>query len=102
MSFLALFLLLPFAISLSHSPSLRIFSSPSFLAPHALRIGIVSPCLAETRREARSGLESIDYPKKLLLRLRVLSVPSLSLPSYISVSLSPLWHARFHSRVSTR
>lgn len=59
---------------------------PRFPAPH----GIVSLCLAETRREARSG-RSIDYPKKLLLRLRALSL-----------SLSRSWHARFRSGVSTR
>lgn len=98
--FLALFLFLLLAISFSPSSlSLQIFSSPRFLAPHAFGVSIVSPCLAETQREARFGLESIDYPKKLL-RLRVLSV--LYLFSYISVPLLPSWHARFRSQVSTR
>lgn len=69
------------SLSLFFSLALRIFSSPRFLAPHAFGVSIVSPCPAETQREARFGLESIDYPKKLLLRLRVsLRSRSISFP----------------------
>lgn len=79
-----------FCLSLSpfFSLALRIFSSPRFLAPHAFGVSIVSPCPAETQREARFGLESIDYPKKLLLRLRVLSVLALSLFLYLRSPLA--------------
>lgn len=97
----SLWLSRPFPISASLFFSLFLFLSlspdlfiPRFLAPHALGVSIVSPCLAETRREARFGLESIDYPKKLLLRLRVLSILSLSLFLYLYLPLAPSWHAR--------